>query len=310
LHSQFRSIKINIFSRHGVPLLIVKEAACVSVSPIQEIVAVFGQPVAGNPTQYMMEEAFAQVGLDWRYLTLEVAPEALGDAMRGMRAMGFRGCNLTIPHKVEVLQYLDRTSDAAALVGAVNCVNRVGNELVGENTDGKGFVQSLAEITDPAAKNVVVLGAGGAARAIAVELGLAGAAAITIVNRSPERGQQLVDLLNEKVRVPAKLIAWEGDYQVPAETDVVINATSIGLSNAEARVPLAVETLESDMVVADVIFNPPETRLLRDAKSRGCQTLDGLGMLVNQAVIAFRVWTGLDADPEVMREALEEFLGI
>jgi shikimate dehydrogenase len=224
--------------------------------------------------------------------------------------MGFRGCNLTIPHKVEVLKYLDRLSDAAALVGAVNCVNRVGSELVGENTDGKGFVQSLAEITDPAGKNVVVLGAGGAARAIAVELGLAGAAAITIVNRSPERGQELVNLLNDKVHVAAKFAGWEGDCQVPPETDVVINATSIGLGDAEARVPLAVETLESDMVVADVIFNPPETRLLGDAKARGCQTLDGLGMLVNQAVIAFRVWTGRDADPELMREALEEFLGI
>jgi shikimate dehydrogenase len=281
----------------------------VSHSAIQEIVAVFGQPVAGNPTQYMMEKAFAQVGLDWRYLTLEVAPEALGDAVRGMRAMGFRGCNLTIPHKVEVIQYLDRTSEAAALMGAVNCVHRVNDELVGENTDGKGFVQSLKEVTDPAGKNVVILGAGGAARAIAVETGLAGAAAITIVNRGDERGAELAGLLNEKVNVPATFVRWEGDFQVPPEAEVVINATSIGLGDPEARVPLAVETLEADMVVADVIFNPPLTRFLRDAQSRDCQTLDGLGMLVNQAVIAFHIWTGRDADPEVMREALEEFLG-
>jgi shikimate dehydrogenase len=277
---------------------------------IQEVVAVFGQPVAGNPTQYMMEKAFAQAGLDWRYLTLEVAPEALGDAVRGMRAMGFRGCNLTIPHKVAVIQYLDRTSDAATLMGAVNCVNRAGNELVGENTDGKGFVQSLKEVTDPAGKNVVVLGAGGAARAIAVEVGLAGAAAITIVNRGAERGRELAHLLNEKVKVAAAFVPWEGDYQVPPEAEVVINATSIGLGDTEARVPLDAETLEADMVVADVIFNPPETRFLRDAQGRGCQTLDGLGMLVNQAVIAFHIWTGRDADPELMREALEEFLGI
>ena len=281
-----------------------------SHSAIQEIVAVFGQPVAGNPTQYMMEKAFAQVGLDWRYLTLEVAPEALGDAIRGMRAMGFRGCNLTIPHKVEVIKYLDRTNEAAALVGAVNCVNRVGDELVGENTDGKGFVQSLNEVADPAGKNVVVLGAGGAARAIAVEVGLAGTAAITIVNRGEERGRELANLLHEKVNVAAQFVRWEGDYRVPPETEVVINATSIGLGDAEARLPLDIETLESDMVVADVIFNPPETRFLRDARSRDCQTLDGLGMLVNQAVIAFRIWSGRDADPDVMREALEEFLGI
>ena len=277
---------------------------------IQEIVAVFGQPVAGNPTQYMMEKAFAQVGLDWRYLTLEVAPEALGDAIAGMRAMGFRGCNLTIPHKVEVIKFLDRTSEAATLMGAVNCVNRVGNELVGDNTDGKGFVQSLRSMTDPAGRNVVILGAGGAARAIAVEVGLAGAAQITIVNRAVERGQELVNLLNDKVHVASRYVKWEGAFEVPPESEVVINATSIGLGDAEARVPLAVNTLEPDMVVADVIFNPPETRLIRDARQRGCQTLDGLGMLVNQAVIGFKIWTGRDADPGVMRDALEEFLGL
>lgn len=277
---------------------------------IQEIVAVFGQPVAGNPTQYMMEKAFAQVDLDWRYLTLEVAPENLADAIRGMRAMGFRGCNLTIPHKVAVIEHLDRTTEAATLMGAVNCVNREGNELIGDNTDGKGFVQSLKELTDPAGKNVVILGAGGAARAIAVEIALAGAAALTIVNRGEARGRELVDLLNEKVKVPTQFVLWEGDYQVPPEAEVVINATSIGLGDASARIPLAVDTLESDMIVADVVFNPPETRLLRDAASRGCQTLDGLGMLVNQAVIGFKIWTGRDPDPQVMRDALEEFLEI
>jgi shikimate dehydrogenase len=282
----------------------------VSHPAIQEIVAVFGQPVAGNPTQYMMEKAFVDVGLDWRYLTLEVAPENLAAAVAGMRAMGFRGCNLTIPHKVAVIQYLDRTSEAAGLMGAVNCVNRVGDELVGENTDGKGFVQSLREVTDPAGKNVVILGAGGAARAIAVEVALAGAAAITIVNRDPQRGNELASLINDKVNVPTTYTAWEGDYRVPPEAEVVINATSIGLGDADARVPLEVVTLENDMVVADVIFNPPETRFLRDAHQRGCKTLDGLGMLVNQAVIGFKIWTGQDASATVMRDALEEFLGI
>jgi shikimate dehydrogenase len=282
----------------------------VSHPAIQEIVAVFGQPVAGNPTQYMMEKAFAQVGLDWRYLTVEIAPADLADAIKGMRAMGFRGCNLTIPHKVEVIQYLDRTSEAATVMGAVNCVNRVGHELVGENTDGKGFVQSLREVTDPTGKNILILGAGGAARAIAVEVALAGAAQITVVNRGEARGQELVDLINNRVRVAARFVKWEGNYEVPPETDIVINATSIGLGDVEARVPLAVQTLEADMIVADVIFNPPETRLIRDARQRGCTTLDGLGMLVNQAVIVFRIWTGQDANAEVMRDALEEFLGL
>jgi shikimate dehydrogenase len=189
-------------------------------------------------------------------------------------------------------------------------VNRVGNELVGENTDGKGFVQSLRANTDPAGRNVVVLGAGGAARAIAVEVGLAGAAKITIVNRSPERGQELAALISDKLKVPSQFVRWEGNYEVPPETEVLINATSIGLGDEDARLPLAVKTLEPDMVVADVIFNPRDTRLLREARERGCQTIDGLGMLVNQAVIGFKIWTGVDPSADVMRDALEEFLEI
>lgn len=281
-----------------------------SHSPIQEIVGVFGQPVAGNPTQYIVEKAFQRAGLDWRYLTLEVAPENLGDAVRGARAMGFRGFNCTIPHKVAVLEHLDRTSEAAGLMGAVNCVNRVGDELVGENTDGKGFLESLRGVCDPSGKKIVVLGAGGAARAITVELGLAGAAEITVVNRKPERGYELVDLLCTRVHVNATYAPWPDPYLVPETADVLINATSIGLGDANARVPLDLHTLRPELVVADVIFNPAETWLLRHARQRGCRTLDGLGMLVNQAVIGFKIWTGVDPDAELMREALEEFLGI
>jgi shikimate dehydrogenase len=279
-------------------------------SPIQEIVCCIGQPVAGNPTQFMMERAFAAAGLDWRYLTLEVPPEDLGHAVLGMRAMGFRGGNFTIPHKVAVIQYLDALSEAAELMGAVNCVNRVGQRLIGENTDGKGFVQSLRSVTDPTGSRVVILGAGGAARAIAVELGLSGADEIVIVNRTAARGQDLVDLLNERVHINARLVHLSGEYAVEPGTNMVINATSIGLADPDANVPINIETLTPDMVVADVIFNPPRTRLLRDAESRGCKTLDGLGMLVNQGVIGFKIWTGVDPDPAVMQEALEEYLEI
>jgi shikimate dehydrogenase len=269
-----------------------------------------GQPVAGNPTQFMIERAFAAAGLDWRYLTLEVPPEKLADAVKGLRAMGFRGGNFTIPHKVAVIPYLDELSEAAAMMGAVNCVNRVGEKLVGDDTDGKGFVQSLRQVTDPAGKRVVILGAGGAARAIAVELGLSGVAEIVVVNRTAERGQTLVDLLNARGKVPARLVHLSGDYAVEDGFEIVINATSIGLGDGDARVPLLLDSLRPGMVVADVIFNPPQTRLIRDAAARGCTTLDGLGMLVNQGVIGFKIWTGVDPDPGVMREALEEFLEI
>ena len=269
-----------------------------------------GQPVAGNPTQYMMEKAFVKAGLDWRYLTLEVPPESLEDAIRGMRGMGFKGGNFTIPHKVAVIPLLDDLSEAARLMGAVNCVNRVDDKLIGENTDGKGFVESLRGMTDPEGKKVVMLGAGGAARAIGVELGLSGAADITVVNRSAERGEPLAKLLNDEVKVASRLVVLDGDYEIPEDTDVFINATSIGLGDAKARVPVDVESLREGLVVADVIFNPPETKLIRDAQDKGCTTLDGMGMLVNQAVIGFKIWTDVDADAGVMREALEEFLGI
>lgn len=279
-----------------------------SSESLQEIVSCMGQPVAGNPTQFMVERAFAAAGLDWRYLTLEVSPEALGDAVRGMRAMGFAGGNFTIPHKVAVTELLDELTEAAQLMGAVNCVYRDGDKLVGENTDGKGFVQSLSDVTDPEDKTVVILGAGGAARAIAVELGLNKAAQITVVNRTPERGQELADLLQDKAGVSAQFVEWKGNYEVAEGTDILINATSIGLNDESQRVPFLAKTLAPETIVADVIVNPPQTRFLSEAADQGCPTLNGLGMLVNQAVIGFKIWTSVDPDPAVMREALEEFL--
>jgi shikimate dehydrogenase len=279
-------------------------------APLQEVVCCLGQPVAGNPTQYMMEKAFAAAGLDWRYLTCEVPPEKLAGAMQGMRALGFKGANFTIPHKVAVIEHLDSLSPAAELMGAVNCVNRVDDTLVGHNTDGRGFLQSLRELCDPAGLHVVILGAGGAARAIAVELALAGAGRLTIVNRSAERGQTLASLLGERTSVQADFVPLAGAYAIGPEAAAFINATSIGLGDPAAMVPIKVESLRPELIVADVIFNPPQTWLIRTAADRGCRTLDGLGMLVNQAAISFKIWTGIDPDAGVMRDALEEFLEI
>jgi len=303
LHSGLRSPTII-----GSVRILWEISGSVSSESHQKIVCCTGQPVAGNPTQFVMERAFVAAGLDWRYLTLEVAPEDLASAVRGMRAMGFAGGNFTIPHKVAVTEFLDELTGAASLMGAVNCVYRDGEKLVGENTDGKGFVQSLREIAEPEEKSVVILGAGGAARAIAVELGLNKVAQIVVVNRTPERGQQLVDLLQNKVGVSARFVEWKGNYHVEEGTDILINATSIGLNDESQRVPLNGKTLDNQTIVADVVFNPPQTRLLQTAAEHGCTTLDGLGMLVNQAIIGFKIWTGVDPDPAVMREALEEFL--
>ena len=214
-------------------------------TPLQEIVCCMGQPVAGNPTQFMMERAFAAAGLDWRYLTLEVPPDKLADAVRGIRAMGFRGGNFTIPHKVAVIEHLDSLSEAASIMGAVNCVCRDGDRLVGENTDGKGFLQSLRTLIDPAEQRIVILGAGGAARAIAVELAMARPTDLTIVNRGAERGEELARLLVDRLQRPPRFVPWQGDFEVPEGTQILINATSIGLGDAQARVPLNVKSLRS-----------------------------------------------------------------
>jgi len=272
----------------------------------QELTGAFGCPIAENPTQAMIEAAYRHHGLDWRYLTIEVTKEGLADAVRGARAMGFRGFNCTIPHKVAVLQHLDGLGDSARVMGAVNCVVRRGDRLIGENTDGMGFLAALEGVGHPRGKRVVVFGAGGAARAITVELALAGAKSFVIVNRSEERGAELSRLLVERANADSEFVPWRGDYRVPEGTEIVVNATSIGLyPRTMERLALDVSTLNASMIVADVIPNPPRTELVIDAEKRGCKVIDGLAMLVNQGVIGIKHWTGIDPDPAVMRSALE-----
>lgn len=276
---------------------------------LQVITGCMGYPVAENPTQAMIEPAFADMGLDWRYLTVEVRPEGLADAVRGARAMNWRGFNLTIPHKVAVVEHLDRLSSAAEAIGAVNCVTHHDGELIGDNTDGKGFLQSVSSVRAVTGVRAVILGAGGAARAIGVELALAGAEHLTVVNRTAERGAILSRLIRDRTGVSANFAFWEGKYRVAVGTDLVINATSTGLfPDVEAEVSIDLATLRPGMIVCDVIPNPPRTRLVRDAEQSGCIVLDGLGMLVNQGVIGIRLWTGRDPRPAVMRQALEQAL--
>jgi shikimate dehydrogenase len=271
----------------------------------------FATPAAENPTVAMVEAAYRHHGLDARYINCDVAPGALGDAVRGARAMGWLGFNCSIPHKVAVVEHLDGLADSASLIGAVNCVVRRDGRFIGENTDGQGFLASLRTMVDPVGKALVVLGAGGAARAIAVEAALAGAASITIVNRDRERGADLVALVNERTPAQAELVAWDATHRVRESSDIVVNATSVGLfPDVDARVDIDTETLRPGMVVADVIPNPPRTRLIREAETRGCRVIDGLGMLVNQGAISVRHWTGTDPHRAVMRATLEEIFGV
>ncbi|MCP4189463.1 MAG: shikimate dehydrogenase [Planctomycetaceae bacterium] len=278
---------------------------------LKQITASFAQPAAENPTVEMIEAAYRHHDLDWRYINFEVAPAALADAVKGARAMGFAGFNCSLPHKVEVIQHLDGLGESASIMGAVNCVVRREDQYIGENTDGKGFLRSLQEKIDPAGKSIVLLGAGGAARAIGVEVALAGAKQITVVNRNEQRGSELTALLNDRTPTAAEFVRWQNDFTVPTTTDVVVNATSVGLfPDIEARLALDVQSLTDRMIVADVIPNPLRTRLIADAESRGCTVIDGLGMLVNQGIISIKYWTGADVEPQVMRDRVVEVLGL
>jgi len=271
----------------------------------------FATSAAQNPTVAIMEAAYADAGLHCRYINCEVPADRLSDAVRGAIGMDWLGFNCSIPHKVAILEHLDDLAPSAAIIGAVNTViiTRDGDDvrLTGENTDGQGFVGSLREVRDPSGQHVVILGAGGAARAIAVENALAGARSVTIVNRTVDRGQALADLVETRTPAASRFLPWTPALHIPHGTDVVINATSIGFHPHESDMPdVDVTSLGPGMVVADVVANPPRTRFLAAAAAQGCETLDGLGMLVNQALTNARLWTGRDLSGSVMRSVLED----
>ncbi len=278
---------------------------------LPNITGSFAQPAAENPTVEMIEAAYRHHNLHYRYVNFEVPPEKLADAVKGARAMNWAGFNCSLPHKVEVIQYLDGLGESASIMGAVNCVVRREGKYIGENTDGKGFLASLQEKIDPTGKSLVLLGAGGAARAIGVEVALAGLTKVTVVNRDEQRGQELTSLLNEKTSATADFVKWDGSFKVPSGTNVVVNATSVGLyPDIDARLNLNIDSLAPSMVVADVIPNPLTTNLVKDAEAKGCTVINGLGMLVNQGVISIKYWTGEDVEPEPMGSRVRQVLGM
>lgn len=275
---------------------------------LQPILALLGHPVAGNPTQYMVEKALAGLALDWRFLSVDVRPEDLGHAVRGMRAMGFRGGKLTAPHRHTVNEHLDRLGRTAELTRVVNCLTRDGADLVGENTEGKALLEAVRRRIDPAGKRVVLLGAGAMARAIGVELAEAGVQRIVVVNRSEPAGREFVELLGEHWGLDAQFVAWQDEYQTPADVDLLIHATSATAASPAERLPLGLDGLSSQTTVVDVAFNPPDTWLIRQAAERDATVIDGLEVRIEQAVVDIRLWTGVQADRQVIREAVEEFL--
>jgi shikimate dehydrogenase len=282
-----------------------------TTSFLHQLTGSFAQPCAENPTVAMVEAAYRHHGLPWRYINCDVAPADLGQAVRGARAMGWRGFNCSLPHKVTVIDHLDGLAPSATIIGAVNTVVDREGQWIGENTDGQGFVQALRGVCDVRGQRVVLFGAGGAARAVAVELALAGAAHIDVVNRGVARGEELEALINARTPASAQYLAWGPAMGLPANSGILVNTTSIGLyPEVHEQLDIDWDTLKPHVIVADAIPNPPRTHLIRTAAERGCLTLDGLGMLVNQGAIAIRLWTGIEADRGVMRAALEKALGV
>lgn len=275
---------------------------------LQPILALLGCPVAGNPTQFMMERAFVHHGLDWRYISVEVRPEDLPDAVRGMRAMGFAGGNCADPHKETIGQYLARLSSTAEMASVVNLLRREEDQLVGENTEGRAVLETVRHQVDPAGRRCVLLGSGKLARSVAVELALAGVEQILILSRNPTAGRRLANLLLDRLEVAAQHVLWEEPYALPPQTDLLIHATPIGQQNPQAQVPLVFSSLTDSVLVVDCVFLPPETHLIQSAAQRGCRTIDGLEVLLTRSAMDFQLWTGIEPNRDVLREAVEEFL--
>lgn len=276
---------------------------------VTQYVAVYGDPVEGNPTSKMQNAAFEALGLDWRYLDIRVRADDLEVAVSAARLFGFAGLNLTIPHKVAVIPLLDGLEPSAEISGACNTVVRQsGGRLIGSNTDGFGFLWSLRDAgIDPTGLDVIVLGAGGAARAVSVELALAGARRITIANRSQARRDALVGLLRSRTGVEVGDLAWQGLLALPP-CDVLVDCTPVGMgAGAAAQEVVAVDlsALSPSTVVCDLNPERPDTALLRLARGRGHETLGGLGMLARQGAAGFKAWTGVEAPLAVMEAALQ-----
>jgi len=273
-----------------------------------QVVGVIGDPITHTRSPAMHNAAFAALGLDWVYVPFHVRPANLADAIRGFRAAGVRGVNATIPHKEPLVSLVDALSAEAEFVGAVNTLvfERDGT-IFGDNTDARGFLAALVEGGLPLPRNerVVVLGAGGAARAVVAALVSAGVKEIVVANRTRERAQRLTEEIRTRTGVESRAVPLDNETLAPIlrESALLVNTTSAGMTGNES-LTLRGDLLYPPLAVYDVIYSPPETPLLKAAAANGCRVLNGVGMLVHQGVIAFERWTGVAPPVEVMRSAL------
>jgi shikimate dehydrogenase len=271
------------------------------------ICGIIGDPIGHTMSPAMHNAAFKSLGLNYVYVPFKVKSMELRKAIEGIRGLNLRGVNVTIPHKVAVVQLLDKLDPLAERIGAVNTIVNDEGILTGYNTDATGFLQTLHDRNiEPAEKKVLLLGAGGAARAIGHIL-TREKARVTILNRKQDLSwaEDLAARLsrNYKTEVKALELTAENLKKAVNNAEILVNATSLGMSPEIDSTPVPAELLRADLTVFDVVYNPLQTRLLREAKAVGAQTIDGLEMLVRQGAVSFEIWTGVKPPVEVMREA-------
>lgn len=275
------------------------------------VVGVFGDPVEHSLSPAMHNAAFAALELDWVYVPFHVKPEALGEAVRAVAALGMAGVNVTVPHKVRAMEHLDEVDEEARLIGAVNTIVNRSGRLVGYNTDGRGFLRSLEREggAQPRGARAVIIGAGGAAQAIACSLALHGAARVTIANRTREKAEALARRISAHTQAVGISLHPEELAPELAGADILVHTTSVGMY-PHHNVPPAVppELLSPATLVCDIVYTPRETTLIAAARARGCRVVTGEGMLAYQGAIALELWTGREAPEAVMLETLRVHL--
>jgi shikimate dehydrogenase len=275
------------------------------MSGASRLAAVIGDPVRHSLSPALLNAAFAEAGLDWHFMALEVAEGRSDEALDAVRALGLAGLSVTMPHKAAVAAAVDHRTEQAEVLDAVNCVVVEGGRLVGHNTDGDGFLDGLRHDTgfDPAGRSTVVIGAGGAARAVVLALARAGAAEVAVVNRTASRAEVAAGLAGPVGRV----VLSDELSDTVAAADLVVNATSVGMTD-DGALPVDPESVAVGAIAVDLIYHPPQTAWLAALRGRGIEAHNGLSMLVFQAAHAFRLWTGSEAPVAVMDAAARAVL--
>jgi len=283
------------------------------VSGKTRICGLIGDPVEHSMSPAMQNAAFQELALDYIYVPFRVKSTELGQAIAGMRALNIRGLNVTVPHKVAVVQFLDKLDPLAEKIGAVNTIFNDDGVLTGYNTDATGFLQALlAREIEPAGKRAVILGAGGAARAIAFILAERGAT-LLILNRALELdwAKDLASRISQTFaqEVKALELSRKNLAVVLKKADILVNATSVGMIPLINETPVPGDLLRPDLIVYDIVYNPMKTRLLREAEAVGASTISGVDMLVWQGALAFEKWTGVKAPVDLMKREVVKLLG-